>query len=590
MPNKVQHFCDIANGDKLASEIASKFHSWENYRTKWTDEKKELRNYIFQTDTSKTTNSKLPWKNSTTTPKICQIRDNLHANYAAALFPQSKWLVWEGGEPSAETKKKRNAIETYMMNKLRQSGFETEVDRLLLDYIDYGNCFAEVRWVNEGHMDPDGAYVSVYRGPKLVRLSPFQVMFNITAPSWQAAPKIKRSLVSYGELRKQIEEGSKEDAGWAKDILDKMQYIRSQEFYGKAEINQAVGLRVDGFGDISEYLQSAMVEILEFEGDIYDEESDKFLHGYRIIVADQSFVAYKAPTSSWHGRSPTFHVGWRKRPDNLMCMGPLDNLVGLQYRIDHLENLKADVFDQIATPVVFERGMVNDWDWGPGERIMGDENSDVRVLAPDTTALTADMQIANLMAIMEEMAGAPKQAMGIRTPGEKTAYEVQTLENAAGRIFQSKVRQFEVEFLEPILNAMLEQAVRYMDEAEFVRERDPDTGVVEFMSVRKEDIQAKGRLVPKGARHFAERANVVQTLNGFAASAMYQDPEVRQHLSSKELAQKLVDTLDIDKDNRIVKPYARILEQAEAQQIVQAAQKQTMEGAMLQPELEDDLV
>jgi hypothetical protein len=26
-------------------------------------------------------------------------------------------------------------------------------------------------------------------------------------------------------------------------------------------------------------------------------------------------------------------------------MGPLDNLVGLQYRIDHLENAKADALD-----------------------------------------------------------------------------------------------------------------------------------------------------------------------------------------------------------------------------------------------------
>ena len=45
-------------------------------------------------------------------------------------------------------------------------------------------------------------------------------------------------------------------------------------------------------------------------------------------------------------------AGWRPRPDNLYAMGPLDNLVGMQYRIDHLENLKSDVFDQIAYPIL----------------------------------------------------------------------------------------------------------------------------------------------------------------------------------------------------------------------------------------------
>jgi len=232
--------------------------------------------------------------------------------------------------------------------------------------------------------------------------------------------------------------------------------------------------------------------------------------------------------------------------------------------------------------------MVLDWTWGPGEKIQGDENSDVQVLRPDATALNADMQIANIMAVMEEMAGAPKQAMGIRTPGEKTAYEVQTLENAAGRIFQNKITQFEKQFLEPVLNTMLETARRLMTGGEQITVKDPDLGVVSFKTITQADIQAKGRLVPKGARHFAERANAVQTLTAMANSAVYQDPEVRMHISSVEVAKKLVNTLDIDKDDEMVKPFIRLMEQAEAQQVMQAGQKQNIQNATLQPELEDD--
>jgi hypothetical protein len=455
----------------------------------------------------------------------------------------------------------------------------------LLDYIDYGNCFGSVKWVDETHKTEDGELFSVYRGPKLIRVSPFDIMFNVVAPHFDATPTVTKYMVSFGQLKAMVEA---DPNSWAKDILDRMTYIRTNEFYGQSEIDKSEGLTIDGFSSISSYLESGMVELLEFEGDIYDEESKTYLHGYRILVADRSFVAYKQPFDSWLGKPNKFHAGWRYRPDNLMAMGPLDNLVGMQYRIDHLENLKADVFDQIATPVVYQRGMVNDWNWGPGERIEGDENSDVRILAPDTTALNADMQIAQLMAVMEEMAGAPKQAMGIRTPGEKTAFEVQTLENAAGRIFQSKVRQFEKTFLEPVLNAMLEMARRNMDGSEPIRVKDKDLGIEKFRMVTREDIQAKGRLVPKGARHFAERANAVQTMTAAAGSPIYQDPEVRQHISSIELAEKFINTLDIEDKDELVRPFARLMEQAEAQKVLQVGQKQVVENAGIIPELEDD--
>jgi len=50
--------------------------------------------------------------------------------------------------------------------------------------------------------------------------------------------------------------------------------------------------------------------------------------------------------------------------------------------------------------------------------------------------------------------------MGFRSPGEKTKYEVQRLENASARIFQNKINQFEEQIVEPLLNAMLELARR----------------------------------------------------------------------------------------------------------------------------------
>jgi hypothetical protein len=216
-------------------------------------------------------------------------------------------------------------------------------------------------------------------------------------------------------------------------------------------------------------------------------------------------------------------------------MGPLDNLVGMQYRIDHLENLKADVFDQIAYPILKVKGDVEDFDFEPGARIYMGEEGDVGYMAPDATALNADLQIQVLENKMEEMAGAPRQAMGIRTPGEKTAFEVQTLQNSASRIFEHKAAHFERTFIEPILNTMLENARRYMNRSDTIRVLDEDQGFMKFLDITREDITSSGKIVPVGARHFAERARRLQNLLQMAA-VKAQDPTVAPHLSGKELA------------------------------------------------------
>src|SRR5690606_720990 len=105
--------------------------------------------YISATSTRTTSASKLPWKNSVHIPKLCQIRDNLNTNYMAALFPNDRAISWEGDDETSQTKEKRKVIKAYMQNKLRQGKFSLELAKCVLDYIDYGNCFATVEYKNE---------------------------------------------------------------------------------------------------------------------------------------------------------------------------------------------------------------------------------------------------------------------------------------------------------------------------------------------------------------------------------------------------------------------------------------------------------
>lgn len=570
MAGKQAQINSIINADSLAKDLSALYDRWKTQRSEKETEWRELRNYLFATDTTKTSNSSLPWKNKTTLPKLTQIRDNLHANYMDALFPNDNWLRWEGYTQDDVTLEKRRAIESYMKNKCRESGFRETISKCLYDYIDYGNLFGEVTWENDRHIDPiTGEEVVTYVGPKALRLSPFDVVFNPVSSSFKDSPKFTRYIKNISELKVEADK-----LGYNQNVLSKIIDLRKALSQFRVEdVNKSEGYLVDGFGSLHEYYQSGYVEILEFEGDYYDQNNDQMYEKQIITIVDRTHVIRNVPNPSWLGKDTKVHTSWRDRPDNLYGMGPLDNLVGLQYRIDHLENLKADALDMTIHPPIKVVGDVEPFTWQPEEVIHVPEDGDVGLLPPNPAAFQVNNEIATLMMLMEEMAGAPKEAMGIRSPGEKTAFEVQQLQNAAGRIFQHKINKFEVEFLEPLLNSMLELARRKMDGADLVRVMDDDLGVINFMNITKEDITAKGKLRPIGARHYAARAQLMQNMVGLFNSPVGQ--LIAPHVSGKRLAKLVEDFMGFDQYDFISDNVA-IFEQAETQRLVNQAQQNVM--------------
>jgi hypothetical protein len=133
--------------------------------------------------------------------------------------------------------------------------------------------------------------------------------------------------------------------------------------------------------------------------------------------------------------------------------------------------------------------------------------------------------------------------MGIRTPGEKTKFEVQTLENNAGRVFQLKAAWFETNILESLLNDMLDGAARNMGTSgeQFVY-KDPVSGIASPVQITKEDLNLKGILRPMGARHFAEKANRFQSMVQYQQMVR---PEVWRHFDDRVWATIDADSLDL---------------------------------------------
>lgn len=565
MTGKVLELLNIISPDQLATRLTERWVEWDTLRNVKKSDWEEIRRYVYATDTSVTTNNQLPWKNKTTVPKLCQIMDLLYANYIATMFPeQGKNVIWQANELDAASVQKRDSIENFMGWCMDQRRFKTEMDKLILDYIQFGNAFGTVEWIDERTQLPDKTQVG-FVGPSIRRISPLDIVMNPTAEDFVSSPKLVRSIISLGELKDLLGRMTNDDnretlEGLYKYLLDIRFHART--FQGDW-IQRDHLYQMDGFTSFRAYLLSEFVEVLTFYGDWYDPYTDHFEKNRVITIIDRHKLISNQPNPSYFGYPPIFHSPWRRKVDNLWGMGPLDNLVGMQYRLDHLENMRADVVDLTTYPVQKIKGFVEEYIWQPGEKIFMGEEGDVELVSPETNIVNANFELKELMDNMELMAGAPREAMGFRTPGEKTKYEVQSLENAAARIFASKIKQFEEQIVEPLLNAMLEMARRNLIGSTVVKVFDDQTKALSFQELTVEDITGIGRIKPMAARHYAEQAQLVQNLTQLASSNLW--ATVQPHFSGVNLAKMFERNFNLE-EFKLVFPYVALTEQMQAQQ------------------------
>ncbi len=578
MTGKVTEVFDVISPDKIATQIANDWITWNNMRQHKMNDWEEIRRYVYATNTSQTTNALNPWKNKTTIPKLCQIRDNLLSNYTATMFPNSVPVEWEANEKAADSKAKRDAIKNYMQWVMSQSSFKSEMNKIVMDYIDYGNCIVTCEWTDQRVEQPTDAVQAGYVGPSLKRISPLDIVFNPTSPTFEAAPKIIKSVIGLGELKEMLERMSNDENRAEYEALwNYLKEVRTEARESPSEWVQRDNLyNIDGFTSFQQYLASTSVEVMTFYGDMYDVDNDKLYKNYVFTIVDRHKIIGKKPNPSFYGFPPIFHAPWRQKQDNLWGMGPLDNLVGMQYRVDHIENTKADVWDLTAYPVIKVKGFVEDFVWQPGEIINVSEEGDVDIVQPQVQIMQADTAIGFYLNMMEEMAGAPKEAMGFRTPGEKTKYEVQRLENAASRVFQNKIKQFEEQITERVLNAMLELSRRNLTGVLTIQVFDDELKAASFKALTVEDITGVGRIRPVASRHFAEQAELIQNLTSMAGSPLF--PLVQPHMSTVNLAKLFERAFNVEQDSIFFPPWIGLIEQGEGQRMAQATQEQTLQS------------
>lgn len=560
--------------DNIAVRVGEMWRTYNEQRRVALDQGEEARKFIFAVDVDTTSANILPHKNRTHQPKLTQLSDTLQSQYFEASLSSADFFRFFGSNPD-DNEKARN-IEGWVRTKLEQKKFRETTGRMLIaDYVNYGNCFASIDYV----VEKEGEIVT-YKGPVITRISPLDVVFNSRAASFQKSTKMQRELIHVSKLKELP--SMFPEAGFKEDTIEKAVTSRSDGYVDDwVEVLKERGLEQDGYGSWDDYFKQDFVEVIIYRGDVFDSKTEETQQNRVLYIVDRIHVIRNEPSKAPVGFDGLHHAGWRVRNDNLWAQGPLANLVGMQYRIDHLENLKADVFDQIAHPITVIKGDdVSEPEEGyqPGAVYYTGVDGDVEFKNPDTTALQADTQIGLYHKMMEDFAGAPPESRGVRTPGEKTAFEVNTLNQGATMMFVDKARNFE-RMLETLLKEAFELMLTNFDTSDYTQIFDDEEGLAELTKLSLEDVQAHGDFTAMGARHWSRRNRETVELQNFQAGPM-QDPKIRMHVDGFALARFWESKLNL-KDANIIEEFAGVKEDVAGQAIAQAEQAQLAEQSGL---------
>lgn len=570
---------DASIDEDLASFILTKFFLWDGYKDGAKALWKETEAYIYATDTKNGVMGQGAFDHTNHIPVVAPISQDLEAIMGQVIFPHDDWFNFKPYDQESATKQSRDKIKSFIKNRHAVSGFNKVRRKLVADFIHKGNCFAMVKFDNEEREDKRG-----YVGPRVMRISPYDIVFDPAADSFLDTAKIIRQVVSLGEVHKWAKAGKVRKEA-AEAVLDSRKNHGSKQTFNSDKDQQYIPA---GFTDYNSYMTSGVVEILWFYGDIFDSERNLMKFGRKIACIDGQYILVDDEIDTVDGKPHIYQGVWQERPDNLWGMGPLDNIVGINHQVNHRENAKNDALDKLIYPDKVFLGDVEEvYDDETGASIyLAPEGGGVNELAVNTQFFQFDLEIDRMQQIARTAARLPLDLIGFRSPGEKTFGEVSALTEGAMRGFIHKAQDLEAFFGE-ILAAELE--LSSMPENQTAVLQVPgqvENGVIPFLEIAQKDLKVTGALVPEGALRFTRKNQVLSTMTQFFASGTLTPAQI--HISGKKWAKLFEEMAELE-GTGIVEEYAQITEGAEAAKISQQAE-QLLAGDAAQPTLQEDVI
>jgi len=566
----------VEQADKAAL-ITKAWTEWDGAKDPAISKWREVEAYRYATDVSSLPNASGAFTHSTHTPVVASIAQDLEAILLQVVMPHDDWFTFEPMDSEAARIEQRKLIVSYLKNRHALNGYADEVAKLRSDLVTYGNCFSQVYYTDESQGDKTG-----YVGAKMRRISPYDIAFDPTGADFKKAPKVIREIITLGELKRRGNDGTLDSA-----VVDKLLTHRGNFSNSDAGDDKNEQYTPLGFGTYQQYITSGFIELLWFYGSVYDVTTQELHDSRVIVVADQDHVLLDDEIRTVDGNPHIYQSVWQKLPDNLWGMSPLENIIGLNYQVNHRENAKSEALDRLIYPDKVYQGDVEEmFDEETGQvTYLAPEGGGVAELAVNTQFFSFDLHIDRLTHAARGAARLPSDLTGFRSQGEKTLGEVTALTEGGMRGFIDKAADFERSSLENHLKAEIELAHTHFAGA-FKVPNKSELGFIEMLNVTKEDLAVNGVLIPRGSRRFARKNQLLASLTQLSATPLAQ--LAAMHISGKGAANLIAELLEVQ-DTGLIEEFAQITEGGEAQQIGNSIEQSNAIAAS-QPGLEEQML
>jgi hypothetical protein len=144
-------------------------------------------------------------------------------------------------------------------------------------------------------------------------------------------------------------------------------------------------------------------------------------------------------------------------------------------------------------------------------------------------------------------------------------------------LFNEKVRKFEMEMLEPLINLMLRVFLATSQRVTKVR-TETSLGTPSMKDINLDQLAANGHFTAIGSNTYTEKARMAQTVMQLYNSGVVSDPLVFNYFDPKIIAKILAYTTGLDSWKGLIKSQARTYEELDARMTTEAAQQNLEEA------------
>ena len=114
----------VGTESSFVDYLVNLYTNYKNSRSKWEEENDEVSKFVFATDTRSTVQQSAMFKNTTTIPKLAQVRNNIITSYEEHLFPTTDWIQWDAATQDAAIKEKADIVKSYVQTKAADSNLK----------------------------------------------------------------------------------------------------------------------------------------------------------------------------------------------------------------------------------------------------------------------------------------------------------------------------------------------------------------------------------------------------------------------------------------------------------------------------------